>query len=176
MAAILSKISLVCFILAGGFLALTVFFWFKFNILKVIDDLTLRTARKQIARIREQNEKDGAKSSRSKEIHAIRSRQINSKLDLDDEEKYSIGKRTAVPRVDDERMETGVLEENQPDTLPLLDETMLLDGASVRVADDDETVRLGEEQVYDEQNRPTSGVKLTMLEEVMLIHTDERIC
>ena len=57
MAEILSIISTSSFVLAALFLALAIFFWFKFGIPAIIGDLSGRTAKKSIAQMRENNEK-----------------------------------------------------------------------------------------------------------------------
>lgn len=57
-------ISIVAFSLSGISLVFAVFFWFKFEILKVIGDLSGRTARKSIEKMREANENSGKKSFR----------------------------------------------------------------------------------------------------------------
>lgn len=62
MAQIYNTVSLVAFCLAGVGFLLSLFFWFKFRIPKVISDLSGRTARKSIENMRKTNEKSGAKS------------------------------------------------------------------------------------------------------------------
>lgn len=62
---ILSWISLISFILAGISLVVAIFIWFKFQIPSVINDLSGRTAKKSIQRLRESNEKSGKKVFKS---------------------------------------------------------------------------------------------------------------
>lgn len=57
-------ISIVCFSAAGVALLLAVFLFIKFRIISVIGDLTGKTARKSIEKMREENEKSGVKSHR----------------------------------------------------------------------------------------------------------------
>ncbi len=57
-------ISIVCFSVAGVSLLLAVFLFIKFRIISVIGDLTGKTARKSIEKMREENEKSGVKSHR----------------------------------------------------------------------------------------------------------------
>ncbi len=57
-------ISIVCFSIAGVSLLLALFLFFKFKIISVIGDLTGKTARKSIEKMREENEKSGVKSHR----------------------------------------------------------------------------------------------------------------
>ena len=72
MAEILSRISGISFGLAIVFFLMAVFFWFKFGILTIIGDLSGRTARKSIAKIRENNEKSGKKNYRPSRINVER--------------------------------------------------------------------------------------------------------
>lgn len=62
---ILSTISIISFVLSGVCLILAILFFVKFKIPAVIGDLSGRTAKKSIARMRESNEKSGAKAFRS---------------------------------------------------------------------------------------------------------------
>jgi len=57
MAETLSTLSIISFVLAVIALALAIVFWFFFDIPTVIGDLTGRTARKTIAKMRAENEK-----------------------------------------------------------------------------------------------------------------------
>lgn len=61
MAQVLSIISIISFIVAGLAFLLAVFFWFKFKIPSVIGDLSGRTARKSIAKMRQNSENAGKK-------------------------------------------------------------------------------------------------------------------
>ena len=69
--------------------------------------------------------------------------------------------------------ETGLLESNKAEIVDS-QQTELLDGEATGIlVDEDATVALQEEPVKSVKR--TGGKKLTMLEEVMLIHTDEVI-
>ena len=61
MAEILHTLSIISFVVAGVLFALAVVLWFGFKIPDVIGDLTGRTARKSIAKMRSANEKTGIK-------------------------------------------------------------------------------------------------------------------
>lgn len=61
MAAIYFIISIVAFSLCGAFFLASVFLWFQFDVLKIIGDLSGRTAKKSIEQMREKNEKSGSK-------------------------------------------------------------------------------------------------------------------
>lgn len=66
MADILFRISNISLGLAAGFLFLSVLLWFVFGIPGIIGDLSGRTAKKSIAKMRENNEKTVAKTYRPK--------------------------------------------------------------------------------------------------------------
>ncbi|MCD8366091.1 MAG: hypothetical protein LUC83_09870 [Clostridiales bacterium] len=57
-------ISCVGFIFAAVFLVISLIFWVGFGIRKIIGDLSGRTARKAIARMRKSNEASGEKNNR----------------------------------------------------------------------------------------------------------------
>ena len=59
MAQIYTVISMVSFVLAGVFLLISCFLWFKFNIYKIVGDLSGRTAKKGIEKMRKKNEEAG---------------------------------------------------------------------------------------------------------------------
>ena len=61
MAETLSTLSIISFVLAAVALAVAIVLWFFFDIPTVIGDLTGRTARKSIAKMRAENEKSGVK-------------------------------------------------------------------------------------------------------------------
>lgn len=72
MAEILSNIASVSYVLAVVFLIAAVVFWFWFGIPGIIGDLSGRTARKSIAKIREKNEKSGKKTYRPSAVNRNR--------------------------------------------------------------------------------------------------------
>ncbi len=63
-AEVLNIISIVAFSLSLICLIVAVFFWFKYNIYKVIGDLSGRNAKKAVMKMREANEKSGKKIHR----------------------------------------------------------------------------------------------------------------
>lgn len=65
-------ISIVTFSLAAVSLGLAVILWFKFRIWKIIGDLSGRTAKKSIERMRSANEKSGRKSYRPTPVEESR--------------------------------------------------------------------------------------------------------
>jgi len=66
------KISNISFVLMLVFCLLAVFFLFRFRILDIIGDLSGRTAKKTIERMREENKKMGNKLYRPSNINAYR--------------------------------------------------------------------------------------------------------
>ena len=71
-AEILSLVSLISYIVAGICLILCVFFWIFLRIPSVIGDLSGRTARKSIARIRANTEKAGCQGYKPSSANANR--------------------------------------------------------------------------------------------------------
>lgn len=157
MAEILSILSLVSYILAASFLILTVYLWFRFDIPKVYDDLTLKSAKKRIAQIHAGNEQAAEEKSDKKP------------------QKPFMGKRAAA------NPETGLLAESstadEEDSAATEMLTKPLEDTAATELMDLPTGLLGS----DPEPQPaapakrTGGVELTLLEEVILVHTDERI-
>ncbi len=172
MAERLALLSIICFVLAGVFLVVALILWFSFKIPAVIGDLTGRTARKSIAQMRAANEKSGKTRRESKAGAAQGSR-------CGDPRKS--GTPGAQPqKAGHDRPETGLLMENQMDGYAT-EETAVLQDVST-VPDGETTSLLAEEEetaslVPPRQNRPacSGGTKLTMVDEVILVDTDEKI-
>lgn len=158
MAETLSIISLVSFIIAGVCLVLAVFFWFNFRIPKVIGDLTGRTARKSIAKMRASNEESGNKSFRPSATNVNRGKLTDTMHDLNKAQPQETDSMTG-------EIETGVLAENRASGSNDGNSTILLDNS-------DETDLLEKIAV---PARKGGGKKLTMLDEVVQVHTDEVI-
>lgn len=156
MAETLSTLSIISFVLAGVGFILAVFFWFFFKIPSVIGDLTGKTAKKSIAKMRAANEKSGVKSYRESKFNSERGKitetipNINKSSSFDE---------------DNQRPETGLLDESKAEYYEI-DATQLL-------VDDEATVPLEKSTPIDIATEP--GVKMTIIDEVTLIHTDEVI-
>lgn len=152
MAEILSIISFISFGISGTCFILAIFFWFKFKIPSVVGDLSGKTARKSIAKMRESNEKSGKKSYQSSSVNVNRGKVTES--------------------MPDTRPETGILEENKG---------KIVDRQGTELLDEDETTGLlieeeGTEPLQQMEKqfvKRTGGKELVMLEEIMLVHTDE---
>jgi hypothetical protein len=184
-AEILSLISLISYILAGVCLVLALFFWIFFKIPSVIGDLSGRTAKKSIAKMRQANERSGNKSYRASAANEARGKltetmQHSSKLNKQPAEKHSAKLTKPKPAtqaqqvvpVAPNRPETGLLSDNVAKHAAQQETEMLSVSEETTMLDPDATMPL-------HMPRPaaarTGGKKLTMINEVMLIHTDEVI-
>lgn len=165
-AQILSTISTVCYVLAAVSLAMAVFFWFSFKIPRVIGDLSGRTARKSIEKIRKGNESLGSNTAQPSRGSTKRDVLYSSHAATD-------GKTEAGEAASTELPETGLLE--GPDAPPVQDaSTELMDSDATTALLDEDATELLAPAAAPVQKR-TGGRKLTILEEVMMIHTDEVI-
>lgn len=144
MAETLSVISTVSFMVSGVFAVIAAAVWFLFKIPSVIGDLSGRTARKSIERMRINNERSGDKPNL---FHAV---------------------KTVAPTIMDETPTAPLVvggevtsfgEENE--TLPLMD-----DNAT-------EILNTLEKNVAAEKRK--EGIRLSILDEMILIHTNEEI-
>ena len=167
MAETLSTLSIISYIIAGVAIAIAVILWFFFDIPTVIGDLSGRTARKSIAKMRVANEKSGAKKYQESKINKERGKLTETmkgagKSDLDD------------------RPDTGLLVENKVNSI-VSEETGLLTNESTDVLDGEETGLLVDENATVALKKEsvktvrTGGKKLNLIEEIRLIHTDEVI-
>lgn len=162
MAETLSTLSIISFAIAGVSLALAVVLFICFKIPTAIGDLSGRNAKRSIARMRSGNEKSGNKSYRTSETNAARGKLTSTMHGIGDQPKGR--KSDAKMTAQDQMPETGLLDENKADLKE--ESTVLLNGA-------EETALLAE--TPKEPAKRVGGVKLTLLDEVMLIHTDEAI-
>ena len=173
MAQTLQTLSIISFAVAGVCLVLAIFFWFFFKIPTVIGDLSGRTARKSIAKMRAANEKTGAKSYKESKTNAERGKLTGTMPDSGKQKK-----KNAIS--DDGKPETGLLAENKADGLEseatgVLDEATDVLGSETTglLIDEDATAPL--DTPAHKHPARTGGKKLVMIEEVMYIHTDEVI-
>lgn len=170
-AEILSLVSLISYIIAGISLVLAVFFWFAFKIPSVIGDLSGRTARKSIARMRASNERSGGKGYQPSATNASRGKLTDT---MQHSRKHKDEPKKAQPVDESQMPETGLLSSNKAD-LPGADQTDLLEDSQATglLVDADATAPLHDEPA--QRVKHIGGKKLTMLDEVILIHTDEVI-
>ncbi len=172
MAQTLQTLSIISFAVAGVCLVLAIFFWFFFKIPTVIGDLSGRTARKSIAKMRAANEKTGAKSYKESKTNAERGKLTGTIPDS--------GKSKKMSAIDDGKPETGLLAENKLDGLKS-EATGVLDEAT-GILGSETTGLLIDENATAPLDTPThkypvciGGKKLEMIEEVMFVHTEEVI-
>ena len=154
---IISNASFVAAAVCG---IVAIIFFFKFHIPSVINDLSGRSARKSIAMMRLQNDKKGNASRRSEK----------KKKEKPETNKNS-GRKTESNG--NGRLETGLLEENLRNTSASEATTLLVDEEATGLLDQNETAPLVKDKTA--HTRPVSSVKLKMLEEVMIVHSEETI-
>lgn len=166
MAETLSILSIVSFAVAVVCFVLSIFFWIFFRIPKVIGDLTGRTARKSIAKMRAANEKTGAKSYKESKTNAERGKLTGTMPDS--------GKLTKKKEAkDDQKPETGLLVENKAEMYES-NATGILESETTGLLVDEEATAPLDTSVQHVVMR-TGGKKMIMIDEVILIHTDEVI-
>lgn len=189
---VLETISLISFVLAAISAVLAVVFWFVFKIPTVISDLSGRTARKSIERMRANNEKTGRKDFAPSKTNLKRGKVTEL---MDDSVKGSgklsgllSGKLVNKPKViseGEENLETGLLEENtQPlyeseETGLLTEEAMETELLGTELLDETEETGLlvedNETMLLVEDIPKTEAKGFDLLDEIMFIHTEETI-
>ncbi len=167
--------SSVLYVVAAVAAAVAVFLWFKLKIPSVIGDLSGRTARKSIAKTRAHNEKTGNKSFKSSATNVNRG-MLTGTMPGVDKKRGAAKKPERRQAAAADNPETGLLREsadqemtgllNGADTAPLEEGTVLLH-------DPDVTAPLLN-QTHAPVKR-SGGKKIELLEEVLLIHTEEQI-
>lgn len=169
MAQTLQLLSIISFVVAGACLILAVFLWFFLRIQNVIGDLSGRTARKSIARMRAANEKTGNKSYRESKTNAERGKITGTMRGIGVESQL---KKTP---------ETELLSENKADGLKS-ETTAILDDEATSILGSETTGLLVDENatapldaVKPANSARTGGKKLEIIDEVMIIHTTEVI-
>lgn len=173
-AEVLSTISLISYIVAGVALVAAIFVWFLFRIPTVVGDLSGRTAKRSIAKIRASNERAGAKGyqpsaanvARGKLTEAIPQEKAALKPDEQATEPLHQPVRT------DGGPKTEMLRSNAADPYDTQG-TQKLDEGTVSLLDEGATTALNVEAAA--ATKRTGGVQMTLLEEIILIHTDEVI-
>lgn len=173
MADILSTVSLISFILSGVAFVLAILFFILFRIPSVIGDLSGRTARKSIAKMRVANEKTGVKSYKESKTNVER-----GKLTGTMPHSGKLNKKNTVPV--NGQPETGLLADNKAEGLEseatgiLSEETGMLDSEATGLLIDENATAPLETSVQKQAVR-TGGKKIEILEEIVFIHTEEVI-
>ncbi len=157
MAETLQILSIISFAVAGVCFVLAVFFWFFFKIPTVIGDLSGRTARKSIAKMRVANEKSGSKSYKESKVNLERGKLTGTMPQID----------LAPPRDENETADLSEVAENTANSSSIGSETTGL------LLGNDDTALL---YMSEEQTKISGRAKkIDILEEVMFIHTEEVI-
>lgn len=170
MAETLSTLSVVSYVVAATAVLLAIILWFSFKIPRVIGSLSGRTARKQIAKMRATNEKSGSKSYRPSTENVAR-----GKITGTIPQKTSGNTTEMLPNMQKTNAETGLLTENRANR-SVSAATELLDASAAPNSADYEgaTDTLRSVQAATAR-RNTSGKTLKILDEIILVHTDEVI-
>lgn len=164
MAETLSTLSIISFIVAGVAFVVAVFLWVFFRIPRVIGDLSGRNARKSVAKARANNEKSDGKSYRPSATNAARGK-LTSAIP---QTWYG---RPAEEALQQDRPETGLISENsttgketaRTELLHAEESTEMLGSATASLSETQPAAR----------RREVQGKTLHILEEIMMIHTDE---
>lgn len=173
MADVLSIVSLVSFILSGVAFVLAILFFILFRIPSVIGDLSGRTARKSIAKMRLANEKTGVKSYKESKTNVERGKLTGTMPDSG-----KLNKKNSAPA--NGQPETGLLADNKAEGLEseatgvLDEETGMLESETTGLLVDENATAPLDTPVQKPVVR-SGGKKIVMLEEVMFIHTEEVI-
>lgn len=157
MAETLQILSIISFAVAGVCFVLAVFFWFFFKIPTVIGDLSGRTARKSIAKMRVANEKSGSKSYKESKVNLERGKLTGTMPQIDPNP----------PRDENETADLSEVAETPVNSSSIGSETTGL------LLGNDDTAPL----YMSEEQAKISGraKKIEILEEIMFIHTEEVI-
>lgn len=176
----LSLISLICFIAAGSCLILAIFLWVKFRILQIINDLSGRSAKKSIIQMRAANEKNGAKAYRPSQINVKRGK-ITDTIPKTENNTPNYNKVHEFESNNKGQLLTGVLGANH--VTPAEQRKAATDGAASttklvleaeEIWTDEEATMLLDQEARQAPKR-SGGKKLTMINEVILTHTNEVI-
>ena len=191
MAEKLSMASVILLVASAVFLFLAVFFFLLFNIPSVISDLSGRTAKRSISKLRAVNEKSSNKFYGSSDQNKSRGKLTDSMEILDKGNsskkaeknkalKYGKKKELVFAAMDD-RPETGLLSENRREASVSSQETTALNPNDAT----DELIPSGgaasttdllvAAPATQKTVKRTGGIKLSLLDEVILVHTDEVI-
>lgn len=159
MADLIEKLSIIAFVAAGCCLLLTILIWFRFRILSVINDLSGKTAKRAIAQIRENNLRTGNKAYHPGIVNLNRGPLTTPMPEVS---------ATPTEKLPDDQVGKPVLE------------TILYQEAGktqILLASEAErgTTVLNQDvnNIADTSERPK--VELTILEQVVMIHTNEVI-
>lgn len=166
MAQTLQTLSTVSFVIAGVCLVLAIFLAVFFKIPDVIGDLSGRNARKSIAKMRAANENTGTKSYRTGKINSERGKVTKT---IPNPNKF----KNNAPQNNFAEVETGVLGNNKVESFESEETGYIKAETTGLLVDTDATATLN--NTIQKPMSRTGGKSLNILEEVLLIHTDEVI-
>ena len=159
MADLIEKLSIIAFVAAGCCLLLTILIWFRFRILSVINDLSGKTAKRAIAQIRENNLRTGNKAYHPGIVNLNRGPLTTPKPEVS---------ATPTEKLPDDQVGKPV-----PETILYQEagKTQILLASEAERG----TTVLNQDvnNIADTSERPK--VELTILEQVVMIHTNEVI-
>lgn len=158
----LQLLSIISFAIAVACLVLAIFLWFFFKIPNIIGDLSGRTARKSIAKMRAANEKTGSKSYRESKANAERGKLT---------ETIPVMQTDTTSTLDNNRLETGLLNENRTERIESKATDMLKSETTGLLVNDKAMPNVSVQNSIAKADKK----ELIILEEVILIHTDEVI-
>lgn len=150
MAQIYQSVSIATFTLGAVCLVLAIFFWFKFDIWKIIGDLSGRTAKKSIEQMRTANEASGKKSYRPTPVAQKRGK-LTEPIVYDTKEK----------KTEYSESETDALRYSPSGTEVLAEGTEILD--------------VGRGIPAGMENDTSDFEPFDMIQSIVLIHTEEVI-
>lgn len=150
-------LSTTFFAAAAVFLLLSIFLFFKFKIITIVNDLSGRTARKAIAQIRDNNLKSGEKPFRSSSVNINRGKLTEPIPDITTRKTDKL-EGVSAPL---ENAETTIFREDG--TTELL------------VSDENTTVLAGTDMAVNNEPIQRPRIAVQILNKVVLIHTDEAI-
>lgn len=157
MVEMIKLLSTITFIVAAIFLLLSIFLFFRFKIIMIINDLSGRTARKAIAQIRDKNLRSGDKPFRSSSVNVSRGKLTEPIPDITTKKTDKL-EGVSAPL---ENAETTIFREDG--TTELL------------VSDENTTVLAGAEMSTNLKPVQKPQVAVQILDRVVLIHTNEEI-
>lgn len=176
MAGILSSISIVSFVIAGISFVLAVVFFFLFKIPNVIGDLSGRNAQRSIARLREINERSGSKVYKTSATNQKRGKLTGTIDAFDQMQKKS--KETLKLRKkntsDDNRVETGLLKSNAVEKINIQNTVLLETSDETGLLSNFKETKTMELSSNWLKSR-VGGKKLELIEDIMIVHTNEVI-
>ncbi len=177
LAPIYNILSIVAFIIAGISLAAAIFMWFKFGILKIIGDLSGRTAKKTIEQKRSENEKKGRDAHYSTNIE--KEGRAPDNADKKSSKTKKDGKNSNKAKNKSFDKHTKLLEnldattkiDEEKATELLSDGTIMLDDVGTTAMGDGTVVLKHQKSKVDEKNM----IEFRVIQELIFLATDETI-